>query len=138
MTDLDIAQSVKEEHIRDIASKLQIPEDQLEFYEAYIPKTAGKGNDLIVKIRLSQQQMKKIQGIRAILLFPEGGKKYQLQHLNSIVHNLDKLSLRTDQFIETSLLSKTQVENLCKTYHPKNLFRLERLAPMKKKNAKPQ
>lgn len=32
MTDLDIAQSVKEEHIRDIATKLDISEEYLEFY----------------------------------------------------------------------------------------------------------
>jgi formate--tetrahydrofolate ligase len=32
MTDLDIAQSVKEEHIRDIAAKLNISEENLEFY----------------------------------------------------------------------------------------------------------
>ncbi|MCW5519613.1 formate--tetrahydrofolate ligase [Aureitalea sp. L0-47] len=32
MTDLDIAQSVKEEHIRDIATKLDISEENLEFY----------------------------------------------------------------------------------------------------------
>ena len=57
MTDLQIAQSVTPEHIRDIASKLEIPEDQLEYYGSnkaklplslIDPDSLGKKNLILV------------------------------------------------------------------------------------------
>jgi formate--tetrahydrofolate ligase len=54
MTDLQIAQSVKEEHIRDIAAKLNIKEESLEFYgtnKAKLPLT------LIDKEKVAQSNL---------------------------------------------------------------------------------
>ncbi|MBK06024.1 MAG: formate--tetrahydrofolate ligase [Deltaproteobacteria bacterium] len=87
MTDIEIAQSVQPTHIRDIAAKIDIPEDDLEMYGKYKAK--------LPLSRLNEENIKKSQLIlvTAITPTPSGeGKTTTAIGLNDGLNRIGKRS----------------------------------------------
>ena len=70
--------------------------------------------------------------MRSIIFFPEYVKTYQIDQIEKITPLLQKLGPEISLFIETTSISKSQIEYLCRFYQTNSLFRLKRMTPARK------
>ncbi|MGK0290458.1 MAG: hypothetical protein ACI86H_001917 [bacterium] len=113
--------------------KYPLQAKQIYFFQPFLSLQTSKIDPLLASIRQGYVQTQKIKNIKVMAFFPEGAKKFQMQHLINLKLMLPDLPYKAELFVETSSLSRDQVMELCKVYHPKNMFRLSRLDPLDKK-----
>jgi hypothetical protein len=100
------------------------------FYMPFAENQGKQRDDLVSRLHKAKGHMSRIKHVRVLVFFPEGAKKFHINHLLQFSETVKDLPFPMEMFIETSSISREQVEELCRVYHPQQLFRVSRLEPL--------
>jgi hypothetical protein len=112
--------------------KRRNPENQKEIY-FFTPFLSMQGSDkenVVLKIRSAYELLIKLNQKKCILFLPEGTKDHQIKQMFEIEDFLKKYFKELNIFVETHVLSEELIDELCKKFHPKSYFVIDKLIPV--------
>ncbi|MBT4289831.1 MAG: hypothetical protein HOD92_21100 [Deltaproteobacteria bacterium] len=112
--------------------KRRNPENQKEiyFFTPFLSLQGSIKENVVLKIRTACELIIKFDQKKCILFFPEGAKDHQINQMFEIDAFIKKNFNELNVFVETHVLSEDHIDELCKTFHPKNYFVIDKLVPV--------
>lgn len=103
-------------------------ESHVYFYKQFTDKTHDAESGELTKLLLKAGAfMKQVRETQCVIFFLESDKEFQLRNLIKVDKGLKRLNPGMELFLETTSLQKSQVEFICRAFHPQHLFRVENL-----------
>lgn len=113
--------------------KRRNPESQKEiyFFTPFLSMQGSVKENVVLKIRTAYDLLIKLNQKKCILFLPEGTKDHQIRQMFEIEEFIKEHYKELHVFVETHVLSEALIDELCKKFHPKSYFVIDKLTPVK-------